>query len=149
MPKKKKLGHGSQLSINGSAFGFLTKFKPHGVTREMVDVTTLEDDAVDHLDGDPPDFGSITFEGQWDPDDAGDEAIETFILNDDQSEREATLVVKFRKTGTGTAPAASTWTYNTYTYTGRFSKLERMDVESKGKLMLSGELKVTKKPVKS
>jgi hypothetical protein len=149
MPKKKRLGHGSTVSINGSAFGMLMKFKPHGVSREFVDTTCLEDTVVNGLDSDPVDYGTITGEGMWDHEDTGDQAIETFIVNDDQSEREGTLVCSFRKTGTGTAPAASTWTYTTYTYTGRFLKLERADVESKGKLTLSWEFRITAAPVKA
>ena len=149
MPKKKKLGHGATVSINASAFGFLMKFKPHGLAREFVDTTCLDDEVVNGLDSDPIDYGTITGEGMWDPEDTGDQAIETFMANDDISEREGTIVCKFRKVGTGTAPSASTWTYDTYTYTGRFLKLERGEVESKGKLTLSWEFRITAKPVKT
>ncbi len=149
MPRKKKLGHGTKVTVNAVAFDFLTEFTPPSISRATTDVTVMDDEAVDSLDSDPPDYGSISLNGLYDVDSVEDEAILTFMLNDDISEREATIAVRYRKTGTGTAPAASTWTYNTITYTGRITKFEQQKVTQKDKMMLVIEMKVTKKPVKS
>lgn len=149
MAKKKKLGHGTIVLINAVAFEFLSEWNPPERSRGIVDVTCLGDEATDALDEDPPDYGSIGFSGFYDNDDtAGDQAIETFFDNDDIADREATIVVKFRKTGTGTAPAASTWTYNTITYVVRLTKISPEKVGSKDKMMVKIEGKVVRKPVR-
>ena len=149
MAKKKKLGHGTLVLINTVLFPFLSEWTPPERSRELVDVTCMDDEAVDSLDGDPVDFGSIALSGFYDPDSTEDAAIETFFDNDDQVDREATVVVKFRKTGTGTAPTASTWTYNIITYVVRLTKIAQQKVGSKEKMMVNIEGKVIRKPVKS
>lgn len=147
MAKKKKLGHGTIVNINAVDFLFLEEVTPAEVTRDVVDVTCLDDTAVDSLDSDPPDYGSVAFQGFYDPGSTEDEAIRTFMTNDDISEREATILVKYRLAGTGTAPAASTWTYKTITYIGRLTKFAPQKVKSKEKMLLSVEMKVNQKPV--
>jgi hypothetical protein len=109
----------------------------------------MGDEAADSLDSDPIDYGTVSFSGMYDVDSTEDEAILTFMANDDINEREATIAVSFRKTGTGTPPTASTWTYNVITYTGRLTKFAQQKVSQKDKMMLMVEMKVTKKPVKS
>ncbi|XZE36545.1 hypothetical protein SH501x_002124 [Pirellulaceae bacterium SH501] len=149
MPKKKKLGAGTRVSINGVVFEFFEEFTPPERSRGLTDVTTMEDDAVDSLDHDPPDYGSLKLVGMYDPDDAGDKAIEDFFDNDDINEREATIVVSYRRTGTGTAPAASTWTYNTITYTCRINKIAPSGVKRTEGIKVEIEAKVTAKPVRA
>ena len=149
MPKKKKLGAGTRVSINGVVFTFFEEFTPPERTRGLTDVTTMEDAAVDSLDHDPPDYGSLKLVGMYDPDDSNDAAIETFFDNDDISEREATIVVSFRRVGTGTPPAASTWTYNVITYTCRITKIAPSGVKRTEGLKVEVEAKVVAKPVKS
>jgi hypothetical protein len=127
----------------------LEEWTPPSITRDVVDVTCMEDEAADAVDADPPNYGSVQLSGFFDPDSAEDQAIQDFMVVDNISNREATIVVKFRKTGSGTPPAASTWTYNTITYTGRLVKFEPQKVKQKEKMMLNIEMKVTKKPVRS
>ena len=148
MAKKKKLGHGTLVLVNGVLFAFLSEWNPPERTRDIVDTTTMDDEAADALDGDPPDYGSIGFSGFYDDDSTEDVAIETFFDNDDIADRESTIVVKFRKTGTGTAPTASTWTYNTITYVVRLNKISPEKVGSKDKRMVKIEGKVVRKPVR-
>ncbi len=149
MAKKIKLGAGSKVSINGTAFEFLDEITLPERTRGLTDVTTMEDLAVDSLDHDPPDYGSIKIAGYYDPDSAEDQAIETFFDNDDISERESTIVVSVRKTGTGTAPAASTWTYNTITYTCRINKIAPSGLKRTEGIKVEIEAKVVAKPVRA
>lgn len=124
-------------------------FKPSGRKRDLVDVTCFDDVAVDNLDTDPPDYGEIEFTALWDSADADTTAIENFFDNDDATERSATVVLSIRNVGTGTAPTASTWTYNTYTYTGRFTEITYGNVESKTELSITFKMKVNAKPTKT
>ena len=149
MAKKKKLGHGTLVTVNAVLFAFLTEWNPPERSRDIVDTTTMGDEAADALDGDPPDYGSIGFSGFYDPDSTEDQAIENFFDNDDIADREATIVVSFRKTGTGTPPTASTWTYNTITYVVRLNKIGQEKVGSKDKMMVKIEGKVIRKPVRA
>lgn len=149
MAKKKKLGHGTIVVINGTPFEFLSEWNPPERSRGIVDTTCLGDEATDALDEDPPDYGSIGFSGFYDNDSTDDQAIEAFFDNDDIADREATIVVKFRKTGTGTPPTASTWTYNTITYVVRLTKISPEKVGSKDKMMVKIEGKVVRKPVRA
>ena len=148
MAKKKKLGHGTLVTINAVLFAFLSEWTPPERSRDIVDTTTMDDEATDALDGDPPDYGSIGFSGFYDNDSAEDQAIEAFFDLDNIANREATIVVKFRKTGTGIPPAASTWTYNTITYVVRLNKIAPQKVGSKDKMMVNIEGKVVRKPVR-
>jgi hypothetical protein len=149
MAKKKKLGHGTLVLVNTVVFPFLSEWTPPERSRDIVDTTCMDDEAADALDGDPPDYGNIAFSGFYDPDSTEDAAIETFFDNDDINDREATIAVKFRKTGTGTPPTASTWTYNIITYVVRLTKIAQQKVGSKEKMMVQIEGKVIRKPVKS
>ncbi len=149
MAKKKKLGHGTLVLVNTVVFPFLQEWTPPERSRDTVDTTCMDDEAADAYDSDPPDYGNISFSGFYDPDSTEDAAIESFFDNDDVSEREATIAVKFRKTGTGTAPTASTWTYNIITYVVRLTKIAQQKVGSKEKMMVQIEGKVIRKPVKS
>ena len=149
MAKKKKLGHGTLVLINSVNFAFLSEWQPPERSRDIVDVTCMDDEATDAVDSDPPDYGSISFSGFYDNDSTEDVAIETFFDNDDIADREATIVVKFRKTGTGTAPTASTWTYNIITYVVRLNKISPEKVGSKDKMMVKIEGKVIRKPVRT
>lgn len=148
MAKKIKLGHGSKVSINGVIFQFLDEITLPERTRGLTDVTVMEDEAVNSLDQDPPDFGSIKIAGYYDPDSAEDKAIEDFFDNDDINERESTIVVSIRKTGTGTPPTASTWTYNTITYTCRINKIAPGAVKRTEGIKVEIEAKVVAKPVR-
>lgn len=147
MAKKKKLGHGTLVLVNAVLFQFLDEWNPPEQSREIVDTTCMDDEAVDGMDGDPVDYGMISFGGFYDPDSTEDAAIYTFFQNDDSVDREATIAVKFRKTGTGTAPAASTWTYNIITYVVRLTKITPQKVGSKEKMRIQIEGKVIRKPV--
>lgn len=149
MPKAKKLGHGTLVTINGTNFAFLSEWNPPERSRDIVDTTCMDDEAADAVDSDPPDFGTISFSGFYDNDSAEDTAIETFFDNDDIADRQATIVVRFRRVGTGTPPAASTWTYNLITYTVRLAKISPEKVSSKDKMMVKIEGKVVRKPVRS
>jgi hypothetical protein len=149
MPKLKKLGHGAQVSINAGSFGLLMECNLPKLSRDFVDTTCAEDEFENGLDADPPRAEDVTIVGMWDHTDAGDLAFETSFLNDDISEREATVVIKLRATGSGTAPAASTWTYTTYTMTGRILSIEKGKISSKEKLTLTIVFRPTAKPVKS
>jgi hypothetical protein len=149
MPRRKLLGHGTQVSINGSAYGLLKTFKPAESTREAIDVTVMEDEITNFYDADPPTVGVITITGFWDPDDAAEIAIDNFFYNDDLTEREATVALRIRNVGTGTAPAASTWTYTTITYTGRITKLSPAEITQKGEVLRTIELQPTARPVQS
>lgn len=149
MAKKKKLGAGTKVTINGTVFAFFEEWTPPERTRGWTDTTTMEDTAEDGLDHDPPNYGELGIMGFYDPDSAEDKAIEDFFDNDDVNEREATIVVSFRKTGTGTWPAASTWTYNTITYTCRIIKIAPSGVKRTEKLGVEVRAKVVARPVRS
>jgi hypothetical protein len=149
MPKRRKLGHGIQVLFNGTAVGLLKSFKPGGASRESVNVTVIDDEVEQFLDADPPMIKPITFTTMHDREDAGDIALDTFFYNDDITEREATVALKVRNAGTGTAPAASTWTYTTVTYTGRVTDIEEAEITQKGEILRTITLQPTAKPVKS
>lgn len=149
MAVRKKLGHGSLVTVNATAVAKLKMFKPSGRKRDLVDVTCFDDAAVDNLDTDPPDYGEIEFTALWDSADTDTTAIENFFDNDDATERSATVVLSIRNVGTGTAPAASNWTYNTYTYTGRITEITPGNVESKTELSYTFKMKVNAKPTKT
>ena len=149
MPRRKLLGHGTQVSINGSAYGLLKTFKPAESMRESVDVTTMEDEVTKFFDSDPPTVGAITITGFWDPADTDETAIDNFFFNDSLTERETTVALRIRNTGTGTAPAASTWTYTTITYTGRILKLSPAEITQKGEILRPIEFQPTARPVHS
>ena len=149
MPRRKLLGHGTQVSINGSSYGLLKTFKPAESMRESVDITTMDDEVTKFYDSDPPTLGVITITGFWDPADADEVAIDNFFYNDTLTEREATVALRIRNVGTGTAPAASTWTYSTITYTGRILKLSPAEITQKGEILRTIELQPTARPVYS
>jgi hypothetical protein len=146
---RKKTGHGSLVTVNSVAVAKLKSFKWSGRKRDLVEVTCMDDAAVYNLDSDPPDYGEIEFTALWDMADTDTTAIESFFDNDDQSERDATVVFSVRNVGTGTAPTASTWTYNTYTYTGRITEIVPNPVESKTELSYMFKMKVNAKPTKA
>lgn len=148
MPKRKRLGHGAQVTVNGSAVAMLKSFKPSEWKRDAVDVTCMDDTAMDSLDSDPPDYGEIEFTALWDAEDTDDIAIDTYFVNDDVADRSSTVVLKLRNVGTGTAPTASTWTYTTYTYTGRITSVAPAEVSSKTELARTIKMKVNAKPTK-
>lgn len=149
MAKKKKLGHQTKVLVNATAVGFVLEFERNEVTRELTEVTDLESVAVENLDSDPPDYGSISITCAHDPEDTGDIAIETFYLNDDIDEREATIALKVPASRSGTAPSASTVTYTTITYTGRITSLKDSTVKSRDLLTRVIKMKLNAKPVKS
>jgi hypothetical protein len=149
MARSKKLGHGCTVSINGTAFGMVRKFKPNKVMRSKVETTTFDDAVEQFLDSDPPNVGEIEFEAVWDPDDADEATIDNIILNDDISERSATIAFRIRKLGTGTPPAASTWTYTTITYTCRIEEVDPVEVDSKTLFARRVKAFLTAVPVKS
>jgi len=148
MAVRKKTGHGSTVTVNATAVAKLKMFKPSGRKRDLVDVTCMDDVAVFNIDSDPPDYGEIEFTALWDLTDTDTTTLESFFDNDDQSERDATVVFSIRNVGTGTAPAASSWTYNTLTYTGRIVEITPAAVESKKELSYTFKMKVNAKPVK-
>ncbi len=149
MAVRKKTGHGSTVTINAVAVAKLKMFKPSGRKRDLVEVTCMDDAAVYNLDSDPPDYGEIEFTALWDLADTDTTTLESFFDNDDQSERDATVVFSIRNVGTGTAPTASTWTYNTLTYTGRITEINPAQVESKSELAYTLKMKVNAKPTKT
>lgn len=149
MARLKKLGHGCTVSINGTAFGMVRKFKANKVTRTKVETTTFGDEVEQFLDADPPNVGEIEFEAVWDPDDADEATIDNIVLNDDISERSVTCAFRIRKTGTGTPPAASTWTYTTITYTGRIEEVDPVEVDSKTLFARRVKIFLTALPVKT
>lgn len=149
MPVRKKTGHGSLVTVNSTAVARLKMFKWSGRKRDLVEITCMDDAAVFNLDSDPPDYGEVEFTALWDMADTDTTAIENFFDNDDQSERDATVVFSVRNVGTGTAPTASTWTYNTYTYTGRITEITPGNVESKTELSYTFKMKVNARPAKT
>lgn len=149
MAVRRRLGHGSTVTVNAVPVAMLKSFKPSARKRDLVDVTVLDDVAVFNIDSDPPDYGEIEFTALWDAADTDLDAIKAFFDNDDTSERDATVVVSIRNTGTGTAPTASTWTYKTFTYTGRITEIAEQSIESKKELSFMFKMKVNAKPVKA
>jgi hypothetical protein len=149
MARTKKLGHGCTVSINGTAFAKVRKFKPNKVSRAKTETTTFDDSVEQFLDSDPPNVGEIEFEAVWDPEDTEEAAIDGLVLNDDISERETTIAFKIRKTGTGTYPAASTWTYTTITYTGRIEEVDPVEIDSMTLFARRVKFFLTGIPVKS
>ena len=131
MARSKKLGHGCTVSIGGTAFGMVRKFKMAKLSRGKTDTTTFDDSVEMALDNDPINAGEIEFEVVYDPEDAAEATIDNILVNDDVTERETSIVFKIRKTGTGTSPAASTWTYTTITYTCRIYEADPVEVDSK------------------
>jgi hypothetical protein len=149
MPRTKKLGHGCTVSINATAFAMVRKFKPHKISRTKTDTTTFDDEVEQFLDSDPPNVGEIEFEAVWDPEDAEEALIDNLIMDDDITGRVVTAVFRIRKVGTGTPPAASTWTYTTITYTGRIEEVDPVEVDSKTLFARRIKIFLTAKPVKS
>jgi hypothetical protein len=149
MARTKKLGHGCTVSVAGTVFAKVRKFKPNKVSRSKTETTTFDDTVEQFLDSDPPNVGEIEFEAVWDVEDAEEALIDNLMMNDDISERETTVVFKIRKTGTGTPPAASTWTYTTITYTGRIEEIDPVEVDSKTLFARRIKLFLTGIPVKS
>lgn len=149
MPRRKLLGHGTQVSINGSAYGLLKTFKPAESMRETVDITTMDDEVTKFYDADPPTIGVITITGFWDPADTDETTIDNLFFNDTLTERETTVALRIRNVGTGTPPAAATWTYTTITYTGRIIKLAPAEITQKGEILRTIEFQPTARPVHS
>jgi hypothetical protein len=146
MAKKKLLGHGIRVKFGSNFVGFVKTLKMAGMSRESVNVTTLEDEVEDFLDADPPLIKPITFTAFWDPDDSTDEDIDESFFNDDIDEREVIFEFQYRTTSTGTPPAASTWTYKYKRYTGRIIDIEPTEIGGKGEFMRTITLQPTKKP---
>jgi hypothetical protein len=135
MTKKKLLGHGVKVKIATTVVGFVKTIKFAGMSREAINVTTLESTAEEFLDADPPMIKPLTFTCFWDPEDTGDTAIDTLFLNDEISERLVDLEFQYRTTSTGTPPAASTFTYKYIRYSGRIIDIEPAEVGSKGEML--------------
>jgi hypothetical protein len=131
MARARKLAHGSKVSIGGTAFAMVRKFKPPTISRGKTEITTFDDLVEYFRDTDPPNAGEIEFEAVWDPEDADESVIDNILLNDDPSERDTTVAFQVRKTGTGTPPATSTWTYTTLTYSVRLIESAPVEVDSK------------------
>lgn len=131
MPRTRKLAHGCQVSINATAFALVRKFKPPTISRGKTEITVFEDVVEYFRDTDPPNAGELEFEAVWDPEDAEEALIDNILLNDDPSERDCTIVFRIRKTGTGTPPAVSTWTYTLLTYSCRIIESAPVEVDSK------------------
>lgn len=131
MARTKKLGHGVQVTINATAFGMVRKFKPNKLMRSKTETTTFDDAVEQFLDSDPINAGEIEFEAVWDVADAEEALIDNLMLDDDIAGRVVTVAFKVRLAGTGTSPAASTWTYTTITYTGRIEEIDPVEIDSK------------------
>lgn len=149
MPRVKKLGHGCAVSINGTAFAMVRKFKPNNITRSKTETTTFDDVVEQFLDSDPPNVGEIEFEAVWDPADTDEALIDNLMLDDDITTRVATVAFRIRLAGSGTPPAASTWTYTTITYTGRIEEIAPVEIDSKTLFARRVKVFLTAFPVRS
>lgn len=149
MPRTKKLGHGCTVSINATAFAMVRKFKPNNLTRSKTETTTFDDVVEQFLDSDPINAGEIEFEAVWDPADTDEALIDNLMLDDDITGRTVTCAFRIRLTGTGTPPAASTWTFTTITYTGRIEEIAPVEIDSKTMFARRIKIFLTALPVRS
>lgn len=136
MPKKKRLGYGTTITIDGGAVGQVISITPGERSRDEVDVTDMDSTAMESLDSDPPNYGSLKVSAHWDPSDAGDKAIDDLFDETDPDDRLVSAVL--------TTPDGSTRTHSV-----RIMKITPSAIAIKDRIVRDIEMKIQAKPTYS
>lgn len=77
----KRVGHRTKLYRNAVLIGPVQNLTPNGISFDDVEVTDLESNAVETIPSDPPDFGTVSFDLFFSPNNAAHLSLELAAEN--------------------------------------------------------------------
>lgn len=97
MTAKKRTGHKSELSLDGTKLVFVKSITPPSKSRGKIDLTDLDDEIMIYTDEDVPEIGEVELEVYWHPNDTNAELLDTLFDQDDPDDRIGEWVITYTK----------------------------------------------------